>query len=191
MKTTGTNMHVFLVMTPILLKKKTDDPLNVVTTPSAKNANNHPQTFVSTMTEKPRRNWNVQKLLSIVPDLVQEVADAAVAEHKSHSPKNCMKSLPRKGSTTKSEPELVTERHLIKGNDCLSKGVIDQVPNIVAPEEEDWEILSEKASFRSFGGDVIVARAGSVRSIDHESSSHTTLSLPFKIQRTASSSTLD
>ena len=34
-------------------------------------------------------------------------------------------------------------------------------------------------------------RAGSVRSIDHDNSTHTTLSLPFKIQRTASSSTLD
>lgn len=69
------------------------------------------------------------------------------------------------------------------------KEVIDKFPR--SNTEEDWEVLSEKVSNRSLGGEVLVARAGSVRSIDHESSSQTTLSLPFKIQRTASSSTLD
>jgi hypothetical protein len=76
----------------------------------------------------------------------------------------------------------------------VPKEVIDRFPG--TPPDEDWEVISEKASNRSIvGGEVIVARVGSVRSIDHENSSHTTLSVPFKIQRTlertASSSTLD
>ncbi|VEU33513.1 unnamed protein product [Pseudo-nitzschia multistriata] len=61
--------------------------------------------------------------------------------------------------------------------------------------DHDWEMLStgEKASTCS---EVFVSgpRAGSVRSIrslDHDSSNQTTLSIPFKIQRTNSSSTID
>lgn len=59
--------------------------------------------------------------------------------------------------------------------------------------EEDWEFLSDRHSTASTARRT--ATSGSVRSIDEQhaaaSSSHTTLSLPFKIQRTASSSTID
>jgi len=72
-------------------------------------------------------------------------------------------------------------------------------------EENDWEVLSSaedrashgSSSFnnsQSHNSQVFVPRAGSVRSItsvEHENSSHTTLSVPFKIPRTNSSSTLD
>jgi LysM repeat protein len=62
-------------------------------------------------------------------------------------------------------------------------------------EENDWELLSERGSACSVGGGgIFVSRAGSVRSItsiDHEHSFHTTLILPYKIQRTGSSSTID
>lgn len=61
--------------------------------------------------------------------------------------------------------------------------------------DNDWELLStgEKTSNCS---EIFVSgpRAGSVRSItslDHDSSHQTTLSVPFKIQRTNSSSTID
>jgi LysM repeat protein len=83
---------------------------------------------------------------------------------------------------TGKEPELVPEEHpacLIE----LPKEVIDQ--NV---EENEWEVLSVG------GSGIFVARAGSVRSInsmEQEHSSHTTLSVPYKIQRTASSSTID
>lgn len=94
------------------------------------------------------------------------------------------------------EPDLVTENALMETEETMvdvPRQMIDQFPTPSA--EEDWELLSEKISSRSIGGEVMVARAGSVRSIDHESSSHTTISVPFKIQRTlersASSSTLD
>jgi LysM repeat protein len=69
-------------------------------------------------------------------------------------------------------------------------------PAVVA--SDDWELLSteERTSrnSQSNGSFVACPRAGSVRSIasvDQESSSHATLSVPFKIQRTSSSSTLD
>jgi hypothetical protein len=93
-------------------------------------------------------------------------------------------------------PDLVPQNHVMNTVHTvveLPREVTDQVP--VRPYEDDWELISEKASTRSIGGEVIVARVGSVRSIDHENSSHTTLSVPFKIQRTfertPSSSTLD
>ena len=78
----------------------------------------------------------------------------------------------------------------------MPKEVINP-PIAVIEQEQDWEILStdDKGSTRTSNGSFVAcARAGSVRSItsvDHESSSHTTLSVPFKIQRTNSSSTLD
>jgi LysM repeat protein len=70
-------------------------------------------------------------------------------------------------------------------------------PVAIIEQEQDWEILSteDKGSTRTSNGSFVACvRAGSVRSItsvDHENSSHTTLSVPFKIQRTNSSSTLD
>eukprot|EP00934_Nitzschia_sp_Nitz4_P005445 Nitzschia sp. Nitz4//scaffold96_size78090//64844//66125//NITZ4_005504-RA/size78090-snap-gene-0.47-mRNA-1//1//CDS//3329560603//5435//frame0 len=130
--------------------------------------------------------WKVQKLLSSV----QEFAEEATKDLQQR--KTPEKRVEKTAQTlTSSEPDLVAELHSKNAVIEVPIGVLNRQASSAA--EEDWEILSEKASHRSSvgGGEVLVARAGSVRSIDHESSSHTTLSLPFKIQRTASSSTLD
>jgi len=74
----------------------------------------------------------------------------------------------------------------------MNKGVIDQ-PNHFC--DNDWEILSADEKRSNCSGVVVTGpRAGSVRSItslDQDSSLQTTLSVPFKIQRTNSSSTID
>lgn len=60
--------------------------------------------------------------------------------------------------------------------------------------DEDWELLSDRVSSSSHCGDqqVFVARAGSVRSISTvEVDCASASSVPFKIQRTHSSSTID
>jgi len=96
--------------------------------------------------------------------------------------------------------------------------VVDRLPHLKigsssnsnSNREEDWELLSDRlsggssnhASSGTGGTAVFVQRsAGSVRSIasldennnnnEHSSHNSTTLSLPFKFQRTASSSTID
>jgi LysM repeat protein len=81
---------------------------------------------------------------------------------------------------------------------------VDRVPELSeesgnnnqnSEREDDWEVLSEKQSVTSGShkGAVFVSKAGSVRSITtlecYETGS--TSSVPFKIQRTNSSSTLD
>jgi hypothetical protein len=61
-------------------------------------------------------------------------------------------------------------------------------------DDEDWDLLSEaQISVSSVGGAIVVTKTGSVRSLNSldENSSHTTLSIPFKIHRTLSSSTID
>lgn len=141
-------------------------------------------------------NWKVEQLLSSVQNSVQNFAqDMQERQASKSSPASGTRdrddeSPPGMKTNGDSEPELVTE----------TKAPMVEVPKEVIDifrrpannnTEEDWELLSEKTPNRSLGGDVMVPRAGSVRSIDHENSSHTTLSLPFKIQRTASSSTLD
>jgi len=71
----------------------------------------------------------------------------------------------------------------------MTKGVIEQ-PTLHF--DNDWEILSKTSN--NSGVVVSGPRAGSVRSItslDQDSSPQTTLSVPFKIQRTNSSSTID
>lgn len=71
----------------------------------------------------------------------------------------------------------------------INKGVIDQPSNHFS--DNDWEILSADEKRSNSSGR---PRAGSIRSItslDQESSNQTTLSVPFKIQRTNSSSTID
>ncbi|CAJ1930481.1 unnamed protein product [Cylindrotheca closterium] len=75
----------------------------------------------------------------------------------------------------------------------VPRGLIQREPK--ETEDNDWEVLSANFSHQSTTG-VMVPKAGSVRSItsiehDHSTSSHTTLSVPFKIQRTLSSSTID
>ena len=96
--------------------------------------------------------------------------------------------------------------------------VVDRLPhlrigsssNSSSNREEDWELLSDRLSggssnHTSSGGTAVLVQrggvsAGSVRSIasldenhnnEHSSHNSTTLSLPFKFQRTASSSTID
>lgn len=87
---------------------------------------------------------------------------------------------------------------------CSSGGVVDRLPQCpekCSGKEDDWEFLSDRLSNSS---SVFLHRnttSGSVRSLtsmeggaaNNSLSSHnsTTLSVPFKIQRTASSSTID
>ncbi len=135
--------------------------------------------------------WKVQQFIST---LVQDFAPESNMKDERRLPRippteQKQKGAPqvKKMSCESEPPELVSEKKSAMVE--VSKEVIDRFTPGNA--EEDWEVLSEKVSNRSLGGEVLVARAGSVRSIDHENSSQTTLSLPFKIQRTASSSTLD
>jgi hypothetical protein len=58
-------------------------------------------------------------------------------------------------------------------------------------DDDDWDLLSEKFSVGSMGGAVVVTHTGSVRSINSLDNSSATLSIPFRIQRTLSSSTID
>ena len=61
-------------------------------------------------------------------------------------------------------------------------------------DDDEWDLCSEKNSVTSFaaGSAVVVNRSGSVRSINsHDNNSASALSIPFKIQRTLSSSTID
>lgn len=101
------------------------------------------------------------------------------------------KKIPEKKSPPKNPaPRPVTPAAVVE----MPKEIIRQ--SAVVNTENDWELLSteERASKTSNGSFVACPRAGSVRSItsvDHENSSHTELSVPFKIQRTNSSSTLD
>ena len=59
-------------------------------------------------------------------------------------------------------------------------------------DDDEWDLCSEKNSVSSFAaGAVVVTRSGSVRSITSHDNSASALSIPFKIQRTLSSSTID
>lgn len=102
---------------------------------------------------------------------------------------------PRMEKRMDGEPDLVSETKQFPIVE-VPKEAINRRPSFNSFQDNDWEVLSEKASNCSVGGGgVFVTRAGSVRSItsidQDTSSSHTTLSVPFKIQRTASSSTID
>lgn len=72
---------------------------------------------------------------------------------------------------------------------------VDRIPQASGEEkldDDEWDLCSEKHSVSSFGaGAVIVNRSGSVRSINSHENSASALSIPFKIQRTLSSSTID
>jgi len=91
----------------------------------------------------------------------------------------------------KEEPDL-TEEDVILGIPQTS----DHRSSSSSNREDEWELLSDRVSNGSGGGVMLVKASGSVRSIlsleHHETGSHTTpLSVPFKIQRTASNSTID
>ena len=116
-------------------------------------------------------------------------------------------------SASDKEPELADEQELDR--DIMVDTLPPLAPNrelhsnqlqLHNYNEDDWELLSDRVSCSSHGGTIFVSRAGSVRSISSMDGSHghgdpnchngsgsfnTTLSVPFKIQRTHSSSTLD
>lgn len=133
--------------------------------------------------------WKVQQFITtLVHDITHE--NQARQDKQATSLRLPDKKLPPRNDAnagTVPKPVVETKTAVVE----VPKEVIDQFTINRGNAEDDWEFLSEKTSNRSVGGEVIVVRAGSVRSIDHESSSNTTLSLPFKIQRTVSSSTLD
>jgi LysM repeat protein len=114
--------------------------------------------------------------------------------------------------TSPKEPELVTEEKVsvpATHRDLPPRcGVVDHLPvsQEKGVEEEDWELLSDRVSFSSNQTPNVAVHSrsqhsGSIRSITSmegggnillEGSLNTnTLSLPFKIQRTTSSSTID
>jgi LysM repeat protein len=129
--------------------------------------------------------WKIEQLMSIVPDFAQDMRERQ--QSKCLRPSDKRDSLRDNHVKSDAEPELVAETKTTVVE--VPREVIDQFRP--ANTEEDWEVLSGKMSSRSLGGEIMVPRVGSVRSIDHEHSSHTTLPLSFKIQRTSSSSTLD
>jgi hypothetical protein len=89
----------------------------------------------------------------------------------------------RLASTSDDEPEVMID-HIVEG-----------IPSEGSNNYDEWEVLSEKQlSQNSYS--MVGAKAGSIRSLssmEHggEHSSHSALSVPFKIQRTTSSSTID
>lgn len=127
--------------------------------------------------------WKVKEFLTTVTTAAQP-SDGSM---KSRTP--------RLEKGIEGEPDLVSETNQVPVVE-VPKGVIDRRLSSHSVQDNDWEVLSEKASNGSVGGcGIFVTHAGSVRSItsidQDTSSSHTTLSIPFKIQRTASSSTID
>lgn len=84
-------------------------------------------------------------------------------------------------------PELEQEAPL----DSLSLVVDTLPPETFLDGVDDWELLSDKVSVSSVG--LMVPRAGSVRSISSVDNDSSTFngSVPFKIQRTLSNSTID
>jgi LysM repeat protein len=126
-----------------------------------------------------------------------------------------------KSNPASSEPDLVTEdkeqtsisvtpeaKHRSNSDQLPPRcGVVDRLPSTTdkSTKDDDWELLSDRLSSSSnqTPGATLhrnAVQGGSVRSLtsmeEHESIVETknntnTLSLPFKIQRTASSSTID
>ncbi len=88
------------------------------------------------------------------------------------------------------EPELVEEKPVMVVEGKPIEDFIAEAPTV--GKEDEWEVLSDRVSTSSCGcnGAIVVPRAGSVRSINSVDSV-STLSVPFKIQRTTSSSTID
>ena len=80
------------------------------------------------------------------------------------------------------EPELVMDQ------------IVENIPTEARDRDEEWEMLSDKQLSQNSTA-FVVPRAGSIRSlssIEHEyGSSGAALSVPLKIQRTTSSSTID
>lgn len=92
-------------------------------------------------------------------------------------------------ATKEAEPELVAEKSSVVVEGKPNEDFVAEAPN-TAGKEDEWEILSDRVSTDGCNGAIVVPRAGSVRSINSVDSV-STLSVPFKIQRTTSSSTID
>jgi LysM repeat protein len=122
-------------------------------------------------------------------------------------------------SASDKEPDLAEEKE--RDLDIMVDTLPPLAPTTMHPlqlhnyNEDEWELLSDRVSCSSHGGIIFVSKAGSVRSItsmegqEPNGGSHgngdlnrngndngngslsMTLSVPFKIQRTTSSSTLD
>lgn len=147
------------------------------------------------MTDRGLFPW-AEKFVSAVAAVSAEISVEIAGPNKPPPSAASPSKTSKKSQDGTNEPDLVPETTKLMPVVEVPRGFIEQ--NKPAQEEHDWEILSERTSNCSTtgGGTVFVPRAGSVRSItsiDHEnsSSSHTTLSVPFKIQRTASTSTID
>lgn len=127
------------------------------------------------MSEGGRFPWKVQKILMRGP-----VADYSTIASPLPPPPSGKQWI-KEGSDWKlvdvmEEPELAAE----------------QGTETVSVRDDEWEMLSDKVSASSAG--IVVAKAGSVRSLntmDGNHSSSTCSSVPFKMQRTHSSSTID
>lgn len=79
-------------------------------------------------------------------------------------------------------------------DDPLAPPVVDVFPPEESKEEgeNDWELLSDRVSLGSIGGAAILIPHGeSVRSLTSLDNSSHNLSIPFRVQRTLSSSTID
>ncbi|GKY91247.1 hypothetical protein MPSEU_000098000 [Mayamaea pseudoterrestris] len=76
----------------------------------------------------------------------------------------------------------------------LAMRVVENIPSDIHDNNEEWEVLSEKQLSQN-SAPSLIAKVGSVRSLasmeQHLTSDCTPCSLPCKIQRTTSSSTID
>lgn len=146
------------------------------------------------MTDRGLFPW-AEKFVSAVAAVSAELSAEISSPPKPSAPRASPSTASKKEVNSPREPDLVSETQKLTPVVEVPRGVIEEKKAV--HDEQDWEILSEKISICSTGGGTIfVPRAGSVRSItsidqENSSSSHTTLSVPFKIQRTASSSTID
>ena len=119
------------------------------------------------------------------------------SKSKDHSLKNVDSKTQKKSTLTTPPTPPQPTRHSVaispESSLDITNGVIDQ-PSMRF-SDNDWEILSTDEKRSNCSGVVVAGpRAGSIRSItslDQDSSPQTTLSVPFKIQRTNSSSTID
>ncbi len=140
-----------------------------------------------------------QALQQVSPDHARQHRKPPISAPKSkdHSLKNLNAKLQKKATLSTPPTSPPSNRHVIAVSPDITldinKGVIDQPSTHFA--DNDWEILSADEKRSNCSGVVVTGpRAGSVRSItslDQDSCPQTTLSVPFKIQRTNSSSTID
>jgi hypothetical protein len=142
--------------------------------------------ILATMSEGGFFPWKLQK------HVTKTIADYSKLQHPLLRPPE--------GTEWKQDPKS-REYSLVKTDEeeappLATEDMVDSVPTLTDAKatEEEWELLSDRLSASSCGEHVFVAKAGSVRSIAslEGASSHTSnLSIPFKIQRTHSSSTID